>query len=426
MASISSAKGGIRRLQFADPISKRRQTVYLGRMAMSNARTVKVWTENLIAAKGSNSSLDAQTLAWVNGLGDDIHAKLSAVGLVGERGAATLGTFTANYISGRTDIKWRTTRNLNASRKYLIDHFGADCSMREITEGDADEFLIAMKSQGYANATIGRTIKRCRQFWKSAMRRKIVASNPFSTVKAPSERNATRMFFITLEMASKVLAACPNAEWRLIFALARFGGLRIPSELQGLRWTDILWDSNRIRVRSPKKASDEHGGERYLPIFPELKEHLNAAWDRAEDGAEFVIRPSDSPLGPTMNRIIERAGLTPWPKTFQNLRSTRETELLATCPVHVVVSWLGNSAAVAMAHYAQVTDADFAKASEGNANCNATLTQNATQPVIASSIQDEAESEESEDFPASCPVLATADDPSQYDLSPPGGVSFCA
>ena len=37
-----------------------------------------------------------------------------------------------------------------------------------------------------------------------------------------------------------------------------------------------------------------------------------------------------------MHRIIRRAGLTPWPKPFQNLRSTRETELAETYPLHVV------------------------------------------------------------------------------------------
>jgi hypothetical protein len=33
-----------------------------------------------------------------------------------------------------------------------------------------------------------------------------------------------------------------------------------------------------------------------------------------------------------MERIIKRAGLKPWPKLFQNLRSTRETELAEDFP----------------------------------------------------------------------------------------------
>jgi integrase len=59
---------------------------------------------------------------------------------------------------------------------------------------------------------------------------------------------------VTREEAQKVLDACPNAEWRLIFALTHFGGLRIPSELMQLRWGDIDWERGRMTVRSPKTA----------------------------------------------------------------------------------------------------------------------------------------------------------------------------
>jgi hypothetical protein len=37
---------------------------------------------------------------------------------------------------------------------------------------------------------------------------------------------------------------------------------------------------------------------------------------------------------------------------FQNLRSTRETELAEAYPIHVVIAWLGNSDNVAREHSA--------------------------------------------------------------------------
>ena len=63
-----------------------------------------------------------------------------------------------------------------------------------------------------------------------------------------------------------------------------------------------------------------------------------------------------------MNKIVKRAGIIPWPKPFQNLRSTRETELMEIYLAHVVCGWIGNSEAVARKHYLQVTDAHFEKA----------------------------------------------------------------
>ena len=68
------------------------------------------------------------------------------------------------------------------------------------------------------------------------------------------------------------------------------------------------------------------------------------------------------PLRTQFERIIRRAGAKPWPKLFQNMRASRETELAAQYPLHVVCAWIGNSPAVAKAHYLQVTEADFAKA----------------------------------------------------------------
>ena len=51
-----------------------------------------------------------------------------------------------------------------------------------------------------------------------------------------------------------------------------------------------------------------------------------------------------------------------WEKPWQNMRSTRETELTETHPAHVVCAWIGNSEAVAAKHYLQVTSEHFQKA----------------------------------------------------------------
>jgi len=59
--------------------------------------------------------------------------------------------------------------------------------------------------------------------------------------------------------------------------------------------------------------------------------------------------------------IIWSAGLKEWPKLFQNLRSTRQTELSETFPSHVVCKWMGNSKPVADRHYLQTTEAHFAR-----------------------------------------------------------------
>ena len=63
-------------------------------------------------------------------------------------------------------------------------------------------------------------------------------------------------------------------------------------------------------------------------------------------------------------KIIRRAGLEPWPKLWQNLRSSRETELAEHFPAHVVCRWLGNSEPVAREHYLQVHDEHYHRATQ--------------------------------------------------------------
>jgi hypothetical protein len=118
-------------------------------------------------------------------------------------------------------------------------------------------------------------------------------------------------------------------------------------------------------VTSPKTEHHPGGESRLVPLFPELRPYLDESLEQAEPGTEYVImryRVTNMNLRTQLMRIIKRAGLKPWPKLFQNLRSTRQTELEENFPSHVVCAWIGNSEAVAKKHYLQVTDEHFKKA----------------------------------------------------------------
>ncbi len=103
-----------------------------------------------------------------------------------------------------------------------------------------------------------------------------------------------------------------------------------------------------------------------IPIFPELCPYLEAVFDKAEPGMyvlpAFRTRGAAVNLRTRLERIILRAGLIPWPRLWQNLRSARETELADQFPAHVVCQWIGNSELVAKKHYLQVTDEHYRQA----------------------------------------------------------------
>ena len=162
-----------------------------------------------------------------------------------------------------------------------------------------------------------------------------------------------------------MLNVCPNWQWRTVVALARFGGIRCSSEVALLKWSDIHWDSDRFTVTSPK--TKRYGKpSRVVPLFSELRGPLDEAFAMAQEGEQWVIPmlggQTVKNLSTTLKKIIRRAGVEVWPKPFQNMRASRQTELEQKFPTYVVCKWLGNTPHVALKHYLTVTDEDYQKA----------------------------------------------------------------
>jgi len=129
-----------------------------------------------------------------------------------------------------------------------------------------------------------------------------------------------------------------------------------------------------------------------VPLFPELRPYLEAAFERAAPGTVHVItrwRDTEKNLRTGLLRILHRAGLKPWPRLYQNLRSSRETELAESFPIHVVAEWLGNSPKTALAHYTQVTEEHYRKALQNPVQQVAVLSRIDSQPDGSGSEQDD-------------------------------------
>ncbi|MCE9605333.1 MAG: tyrosine-type recombinase/integrase [Planctomycetia bacterium] len=387
MASISTDARGNRRILFVDGDGKRKP-IRLGKMAMKATETIKMRVEHLAAAKGSGNGYDSETARWVSTIGDELASKLAAVGLIPRRERSSIGEFVKSYVESRkADTKPRTMWKLTQAGELLKEFLGAGKRLQDVKPADADDYRRWLSAKMGDNSA-RRVLGRAKQFFRAAERKKLLAENPFGDMKNLGvQANRSRDFIITREMADKVLAACPDTQWRLLFSLARWGGLRTPSEPLALTWNDIDWEKNRIRVSCIKTEHHDGRAERFIPIFPELRPHLETVFHDPNGGNEFVItryRNDNSNLRTQMHRIIRRAGLTPWEKTFQNLRSTRETELAEVYPLHVVCSWLGHSPKVALRHYTQTTDEHFAKAAHIQAQQPPVMLGNASQPKIES------------------------------------------
>ena len=364
MASISKQPNGRKTIQFVAPDGKRR-SIRLGKVSLRTAESLKLLVEDLVAVALTPQIMDGETARKVSELSGELADKFAAVGLIVPKANTTVGGFTKHYIEKRVDLKPLTVSHLSQTRKNLIEFFGEDKPMASITAGDADGFRLFLVGKGLADNTIRRRCGRAKQFFHAAGRLYLVHKNPFADIKSAVQANVSRFHFVTQQDIQKVLDACPDAEWRLLVALSRFGGLRCPSEHLALTWDDVNWAEDRILVRSPKTEHHQGGESRLLPLFPELRPYLQEAFELAPPKAVHVIsryRKPNANLRTQFNKIVTRAGLKPWQKPFQNMRSSRETELAGEYPIHVVCKWIGNTELVAAKHYLQVTDEHFEKA----------------------------------------------------------------
>jgi integrase len=328
MASLSREQGSWR-LQVMLP-DRTRKTLRLGAIARRDAEKFKEHVERIVACIRFANPIDPETAVWAAKLPDETFSKLVDIGLMAPRQkaeAATLAGFVEGYIEGRKgDAAPASIELFQKAKENLIEFFGADRLLSAIAPGETDDFRIWLRKRVGENTT-ARRVAFAKQFFRAAVRRRLLVENPFADLTGGVKPNASRFYFVDRDAALRVLDACPSAEWRMIFALARFGGLRIPSELVGLKWTDVDWARNRLRVESPKTRC--HGkAERIIPLFPELAKPLQELFDLAPEGETFVVPLARDPsinLRTGMVKIIRAAGLVPWAKTFQNLRSSRQT-----------------------------------------------------------------------------------------------------
>lgn len=365
MASLSKSKKGTFSIQFV--LHGNRKTIYAGKMEPREAKRLCEKVGELVGIQNRNARVEESEniYKWVSKIiGTKLHKKLVNVGLLKTIKETQLGAFIDDYNSSRTDVKDWTKKNRIGSKNRILKFFSPSTDLRSITPADAMKlkaFLIA----NYATGTAGKDLANAKLFFGHAVDLGLITKNPFSKLKIPNQANPKRLYFVDRATSQKVLDACPDLQSRLIFSMARFGGLRVPSELVGLKWKDVLWAEKKIRVPSPKTEHIPGKDYRWVPLFPEIMEPLRQAFEIAKEGDEFIFPRTITKkvnLRKSLLGIIKKAGLSPWPKLFQNLRASRETELCQDFPLHVAAGWIGNTPKVAIRHYLQTIDSDWEKA----------------------------------------------------------------
>lgn len=371
MASLNYENGDRQgyKLRWRDP-RKRQRVIWLGDVSKKSAATYLRHISELIDAQTAGRQPQPETEKWLRSkqINSRVRSKLTEYGLaepenekLGTDAGTYLGPYCDSYIAGRTDCKQGTLRNFEQAQRLLVEHFGCRKVLSTITEADAQRFYRWLVARGMAESTIGKHIKRCKTIFAEAVSDRLLNTSPFKNQKGSSLAKAD-FFYVIPEIMTDVLDRCPDDDWRLIFGLTRYCGMRCPSEVLTLQWSDILWAENKIRIDSPKT------GLRFCALFPEIRPILEVAFDSAPEGQRFCVqryrydRETGRGYNPgtTAKRIIENAGHVPWEQPFIAMRKTRRNELeLAGHRSTAIDAWLGHDDKTAKKHYSRVTEADY-------------------------------------------------------------------
>lgn len=302
-------------------------------------------------SRSLNIKPPAEVAEWVRGLDDETKMRLVDSGLVNL--SSTGGTladligFTNRILH---NIAPHTKRNYAQVQKSAGEYFKLTKPLASFTAADAEGFKRWLSKQ-YGPASIAKRIKHCRQMFNLAVQQEWIARNPFSGIRVKVKVDPERRVFVSREVADKVLAGLRDPEDRLVFALARYGGLRVGSEIRTLFWRDISLDTWLMRLRATKTDS-----MRVCPIFVELQPYFLALAPGELD--ELVCprfcRGTDVAFRNRLVKTLDRLGVDIWPDLMLNCRRTRATEIVERWGARAESDWIGHGADISHRHY-QIT-----------------------------------------------------------------------
>ena len=353
--------------------NRRRYTIYLSSRTyrQKTVERFKEMVETLIYYRKNGTLVPDKAVAnWLSAAPAELQAKLAKVGLINVTKSKTCQELWDAFLKHKTNtVKPQTLDMYCKHQKIFFGTFSPSELIEKMTANRLVEWKTALLTE-YATASVAAYVKAAKMVFEWAVDHDWLTKNPLKRIQPGSFINRAKDRIITMEEYAKLLNASPHQEWRTIIALARIGGLRCPSELQRLRWSDVNWTEKRFLVRSPKTERHEGHRERLVPLFPELRAELERHFSLDEtEGNEFVIERYQNTawnLHCQFQAIAKRAELGTIIRPFDNMRMSRSNEVRAKWGELKESLWIGHSEKVMKDHYALVSDEEFAEAAEAS------------------------------------------------------------
>ena len=237
----------------------KRKGISLSGLRDSDAERWREHVDDLVACHGRRPPSKATTL-WLSTLDHSDRQKLENAGLIEPAETAAtadaspevvlVGDYLRQYAETvLTDAKPSTMIFYQQTLDRLAEYFQGR-EIASITPPEAREFRRWLEASSnkrdkpaddgrpkpLASNTVRRRMGVCKRIFSQAVTDGLIAKNPFQGMVSTVRSNKDRQAYVDLETFAKVMAAAPSRQWRCLLVLARLLGVRMPSEVAGLRW----------------------------------------------------------------------------------------------------------------------------------------------------------------------------------------------
>ena len=263
--------------------------------------------------------------------------------------------------------KRSTIETVDSHVRIHIAPWFDDTGIDEIDERRLEAFIASLGRRGCSPKTVRNVMGTVHSLFELARRQKVVRTNPCQIIDLPKidAGDATIRFLDQSELEallraapSKTRPAVEHNSWRVervMYLAAAMTGMR-QGELLALRWGDIDWSAQKVRVhanyvRGQFGSPKSRRSVRAIPLAQRLIAELDALhreslW-KADNDLVFANPRTGQPLD--RSRILKRfkaacRRAAVKPVRFHDLRHTFGTRIAASgqVPMRTLQEWMGH------------------------------------------------------------------------------------
>jgi integrase len=212
----------------------------------------------------------------------------------------TLRTFCADWLKVRKpEFRPQTVMLYENTIGRLLDYFGADTALHQITARGAAKFIAELKRLDGDDGELSawarhRVLRNCRTIFGSAVDWGLIGKNTFLAVKRP-KLSISAWHYLTPDEYRKLLDVAP-LRYKALYSLAYCCGLRL-GEVLSLRWDNVDFERAEVRiVNRPTTATTppffiKDNESRTIPMPQHTRDILTdlKTYNEATDGTPYVM-----------------------------------------------------------------------------------------------------------------------------------------